>query len=88
MQVWKYLISPGEMTLEIPKEVVILTVQVQKNTPVMWCLVDESSDLEYRRFLTVGTGHNIIYTMKQLHYIGTFQLESGNLVFHTFEVIT
>lgn len=78
--IWKF---PLAEEIEMPKKAKVLTVQVQRDIPCIWAVVDPSADREVRRFVIVGTGHSM---NRKGPYIGTFQLEGGALVFHVFEV--
>lgn len=91
--IWKYeLETKDKVKIEMPIGAEILTLQTQNGSgkPCLWVLVDEKQSLETREFHIFGTGH-IIYdseTNKQRRYIGTYQSQSGNLVFHCFELLT
>lgn len=80
--IWKYEISPC-CKIQVPKNGKVLTVQVQRNQPCLWILVDPNAKKEVRKFVTYGTGHEIKYENGK--YIGTFQIDNDNLVFHVFE---
>jgi hypothetical protein len=87
--IWKYELKP-ECELEMPLGAEILTIQMQfgEDTvpfehPRLWALVDLGVEKEKRSFCTYGTGHSL--PDKPGRYIGTFQLDSGSLVFHVFE---
>ena len=82
--IFKYPLTLSEQGIEMPEGAQILTVQVQNNTPYLWALVSPSSPTELKRITVLGTGHSIIED-KFLAYIGTFQLDCGELVFHVFE---
>jgi hypothetical protein len=81
--VWKFSM-PSRGPIRMPKGAEILAVQTQHNEPQLWAKVDPHAELEDRYFEVVGTGHPIIEPKAQ--YVGTFQLSSGDLVFHVFEV--
>ncbi len=81
-QIWKWEISP-DCELEMPEGAKILTVQEQHSKPMLWALVYPVMKTEIRKFNTYGTGHPIAEEPGK--YIGTFQLDKGNLVFHVFE---
>lgn len=67
----------------------ILTFQNQNETPQIWALVDISQPMESRRFATYGTGHQIDKDYEsRLKYIGSVQLQTGNFVFHLFEILS
>ena len=83
--VYKYpLLLEDTQEIEMPGGSQILTVQVQRDQPCVWALVETQSQLVNRTFRVAGTGHDIPYG-PELDYIGTFQLQSGLLVFHVFE---
>lgn len=81
-KIFKYGLEPVTV-IDLPKDAEILTVQNQNGTPQMWVLLDPDAPTVKRTFLIYGTGHN--FDMKHYRYEGTFQLESGVLVFHVFE---
>ena len=83
--IWKYPVEVGEFALRMPKGAQVLDVQIQGREPVMWAIVDTAAEREVRRFRIYGTGHP--YEVQRDKYIGTFQLDSGSLVFHLFEVL-
>lgn len=87
MQIWKWdLDLAGEQTLELPVGAAILTVQLQHDVPRLWALCDEKESVKVkRRFAIYVTGHPM--PNEPGHYIGTFQLHGGSLVFHVFEII-
>jgi hypothetical protein len=83
----KYQLNTTDnQSLWLPKGAEILTVQTQNDVPCIWALVDTDQHLEERRFEIFGTAHPIqsdIGTDRK--YIGTYQLNGGDLVFHLFE---
>lgn len=81
--VYKYeLLHVGEQTIAMPREAEILCVQVQHGRPCIWALVDPGSISGYLNVTIVGTGHNVYHDIGK--YLGTFQIDSGNLIFHVF----
>lgn len=95
MSIWKYRIpiesmiivnsdSIGEFTILMPRGSRTLCVQIQGDAPHIWTRVDTEAELEPHSFTLVGTGHKCDGTIF-MQYIGTFQMASGNLVFHLFE---
>jgi hypothetical protein len=83
-RIWKYAFDATDsFELTMPKGALVLSVQVQRDTPCLWALVDYTTETEVRRFRIAGTGHPIDFDGK---FIGTFQLDHGSLVFHLFEV--
>lgn len=67
----------------------VLSLQVQRDVPCLWALVDPQKPVTTRRLLTFGTGHDIKAPEDsvRLDFLGTYQIESGRFVFHVFEVI-
>lgn len=82
--VWKYEISMGLNKIEMPEGAAILTVQMQREKPCLWALVDSSKEKETRQFCIYGTGHKIA---NDVIYVNTFQVENGTYVFHVFEIV-
>jgi hypothetical protein len=83
--VYKYQIpSADEFSLYLPQGAQCLSIQVQKDTPCLWALVDPEQPTEARRFRIAGTGHPIANS-NALSFLGTFQVFGGDLVFHLFE---
>jgi hypothetical protein len=84
-RIFKYPVEMRDhFQISLPEGADILAVQVQRDQPVMWALVDPEKPLTQRWFRVAGTGHLI--EEDHLGHIGTFQLYAGDLVFHLFEV--
>ena len=86
--IWKFpLETVAVQTLLMPRGAEILTVQVQRGAPSLWAMVDPVAHPTARRFTVYGTGHNMpkLEMGTERTYIGTYQLNDGNLVFHIFE---
>lgn len=84
MTIWKYpLETTDAQDIAMPSDAKILCVQVQGDTPCLWALVSPDLSPVNRRILTFGTGHDI--PLDSGHYIGSYQLHGGALVFHVFE---
>jgi len=59
MTIWKFDIT-DQIDIELPKDSVVLTVQVQNNRLCLWVLLDPSiEEKEIRHFIYFGTGHTI-----------------------------
>lgn len=83
--IYKYPLESGDVNeIEMPEGAKVLTVQIQRDIPCIWALVDPNMDNKVvRRFHIYGTGYQILRPNDR--YIGTFQLYGGALVFHVFE---
>lgn len=83
-QIWKYqLTTTDEVSVNMPRGATILSLQVQHGRPCIWALVDPPAPNVTRRFRIFRTGHRIDGLDRQ--FIGTFQVDNGNSVFHVFE---
>jgi hypothetical protein len=83
--IYKYpILVVDEQTVIMPFGAEILTVQMQNGQPCLWALVDTSNPINQRHIQVRGTGHDCSDAGR---YIGTFQMENGELVFHVFEVV-
>ena len=80
--IWKFRIT-GDQTIEMPGGAKVLCVQEQKGDPYLWALVDSDTPTSKRAFSIFGTGHDV--PSDPGSYIGTFQLNDGQFVFHVFE---
>lgn len=61
LMIFKYPIPiEDHFTLELPKDAKILTVQVQREMPQLWAVVDPEAEKETRHFRLSGTGHPIV----------------------------
>lgn len=83
--IWKFPFQINHsVSIRMPRYSKILCVQVQNNIPCLWVLVEKHYDEVDRLFRIVGTGE--IYDDKGIgNYIGTFQLNDGEFVFHLFD---
>jgi len=80
-------------TLQMPKDAVILSLQVQNDNPVLYALVNpapdfefeenENADKESRTFRLFETAED--FDDDNLIFIGTVMLEFGKYVLHVFE---
>ena len=86
MRIFKYLLKmEGKQKIDLPENARILTVQTQNGIPCIWAIVDEeSTKTKHHTIRTYGTGHPFD---SHIHcfYVGTYQLNGGNLVFHVFD---
>ena len=88
LTIFKYPIPiEDHFILELPKNAKILTVQTQKGIPQLWAMVDSETEKEARHFRLNGMDHPLGDDyLRIINYIGTFQIENGELVFHLFEI--
>lgn len=85
--IWKYAVPPRNVfELELPFGAKFLAVQAQRSIPQAWFLVDPVLTIEARRFVIVATGDHVDRA-EELTYLGTFQLNEGELVLHLFELL-
>lgn len=98
MKIFKYPLKlTDEQTIKIPAGAVILCVQIQREYPCVWALVEEVNGLEEFKFWIYGTGNPISIDPKYKNewfppreflrgqrYVGTFQMADGSLVWHVF----
>lgn len=83
-QVHKYTLPIEDWcTIQMPCDAEVLCVQVQHGVPRIWARVSPNAPMQPRHFRVAGTGHDLGSNVGR--YIGTFQLEWGQLVFHVFE---
>lgn len=81
--IWKYPIeTTDQQELLLPSGAVILAVQTQAGAPCLWAMVRPGQPAERWGITTYGTGHPC-YSEAE-HYVGTYQLADGGLVFHVF----
>lgn len=80
--IWKYVLQP-ECSLEIPRGAELLSVHEQGESICLWVLVDPSLEKEVRKFIVLGTGHDVPDV--SLKFVGTAHLNASALVFHVFE---
>lgn len=82
-RIYKYQIPVNDLAaIEMPEGAIILTIQMQKSEPFLWALIDPDAKKSGRYFYLFGTGMEV---REGLKYIGSFQMLSGDLVFHLFE---
>jgi hypothetical protein len=82
-QVWKFELNLDDSPIEMPCVAQPLSVGFQGDTLFLWALVDPNEKMEKRKFITRGTGHNILEDNP--YFIGTAPYNT--LVFHVFEVL-
>ncbi len=76
--------------IEMSKGAIILCVQAQDNIPHIWAMIstrDAAGNKPIRikrRFRTYATGEEMKDAADFTHYVGTYQLGNGALVYHVF----
>jgi len=82
--IWKFPIEiTDKQKVFMPRTAKILSVQVQRETPYIWALVDTEEQISERTLIIHGTGHPCVCDASE--FVGTFQVADGSLVFHLFE---
>lgn len=79
------LSADGCFSIMMPKDADILTIQLQRDVPQIWAVVETDAPIVERHFCLVGTGHNFPPRVLKNGYIGTFMLAGDRLVLHCFE---
>lgn len=83
-RIFKYEIQVEDtQTVKAPQGAQWLSVQAQYEKPCLWAFVDDDAPPDNYTVSTRGTGHDAI-GMKAEHFLGTYQLHGGQLVFHVF----
>lgn len=87
--VWKYPFRLADkFMLQVPVEGEVLSLQVDQKTnlPCIWFLVNPAHKTEVRNFEIYDTGEYMSCDINTHRiYIGTFQLDGGDLIAHVFE---
>ena len=82
--IWKQPLSiVPQQQFWLPRGARPLCIQVQHCEPILWYQCDSEAVKTVRRFDMYGTGREMPADAGT--YIGTFQLDSGSLVFHVYE---
>jgi len=86
--IWKYSVPIyGVFELSMPEGAKILSTQMQRDEGVLWAIVDTEAKMNLRKFLIWTTGNPITHDLKDVVFIGTFQMDNGLFVAHLFELI-
>lgn len=86
MQIWKWKIEiTDRQTIMMPAGAKLLDVQMQRGECFVWALCDQEAAKEPRHLAIYGTGKPIPNDDAG-EYVATFQILSGTLVFHVFDV--
>jgi len=70
--------------IAMPLNTELLGVQVQHGQPVLYAIVNDARAKHNYEIITVGTGQELPAGLEADDYVGTYQLEGGDLVFHVF----
>ena len=73
-KIFKFPLEP-EMTLALPKEGAILSIQMEDSRPYMYILFNPEQERVERKFVTYETGQDVPDAPGL--YIGTFQIVNG-----------
>jgi hypothetical protein len=84
--IWKYGLSlDDEQIINMPAHAKILHVGVQGDSIQMWAMVDPvETNIQHRKIVIVGTGHQMPYADFERVYLGTIIVEM--FVWHIFEI--
>lgn len=90
-KIYKYKLETTDLqVVEVPKlggassfKEQLLNIEVQNETPCMWCLVDEEEEAQEITIRIVGTG-NPMPVLSKDDYLGSYMQSDGRLVFHVF----
>lgn len=84
--IWKFpLAVTDHQFVEMPAASRILCVQAQRGVPCLWAVVYVSQPLVRRSVFTYGTGRPFDMRHPWPEYVGSYQLNGGDLVFHVFD---
>lgn len=92
MMIWKYVLERRRVqTIRMPKGAQILSLQTQATKPCLWAAF-EHEDQDYLNFkeetrtiVTLGTNDGANVSLSSLTFLGTYQIDNGNEVYHVFE---
>ena len=88
-KIWKFPVSFNTINLDrfelaMPGGARILKLDIQRNEPQFWVLVNPANEIELRRFRILGTGQPF-EDLNDLEYIDSYQVNGGQFVWHVFE---
>lgn len=72
----------GWITIEMPEDAEVISVQTQNGIGCIWAIVNEYNPGENKLFYVAGTGQELPL-IEDLKFIGTFQ--QSNFAWHLFE---
>ena len=83
MKIWKFELEKVRTQLvKMPEKSEIMDIQMQKGKPVMWALVDTTTDEIEVKINMYGTGWETYRNISKDEYLATVQ--DGELVWHFF----
>ena len=83
MKIWKFELEKERTQLvKMPEKSEIMDIQMQKGKPVMWALVDTTTDEIEVKINMYGTGWETHENVLKDEYLATVQ--DGKLVWHFF----
>lgn len=86
LTIYKYPLKLEEnQIIKMPAGAEILTVQLQKNKPVLWAKVDDESPKEESVMIKLAVTGGELNACEMLHYLATVQMQHG-IVLHCFKV--
>jgi hypothetical protein len=80
--VWKFVLHPNANVM-MPIGTKPLSVHAQGDDICLWAEVETEANHEARRFIVVGTGHQVPQDAGA--FLGSAFLDDGRYVFHVFE---
>jgi len=81
--IYKYTLQVmTEQSIGMPKDAVVLDVQTQGHSVVIWAEVETENETEQRKFFAYMTGQRDL-NLDDVDYIGTTQLDG--IVVHVYE---
>lgn len=82
--IYKYPLTAGITTVEMPTNSKVLSVMEQHNAVVLYAVVDINSPVVGRSFYTAMTGFTLPFNINKEQFIGTVALDQGSFVCHVF----
>lgn len=81
----KHAVFLGDtFTIGLPEGATFLSLQMQHGKPQMWFRVDDSRPVRRQIFGICGTGQEIPPQVASAPFLGTFQMDAGDIVIHVF----
>ena len=83
--IWKFpLVITGLQTVMLPGRVQLLGIYLQRNTPMLYAIVEPDAPLRGLNIRCHGTGQTFDDHGSYPHHLGTVVMNDGDLVFHFF----